>query len=195
MKKDYLLTNNNGSVIVLTMVMLVLLTLLGIAATTTSTIEVEIAGTERFHKVAFYNADGGLEVGQELLELNVACPSGFASDNLQVGNTKVIDRIFWMQTDPPPVTPFPSDIERDVHIPFDDSGLHTNLTIFGSTVFGKGGAIQMAAGYEGKGKGTGGGGAHILYEIYSQRRGSGNNESLLMSQWRHVIGQEDECKY
>ena len=56
MKEKCLLENEKGSIIVLAMVLLMLLTLLGIAATTTSSIEVQIAGNEMRHKLAFYSA-------------------------------------------------------------------------------------------------------------------------------------------
>ena len=58
-----------------------------------------------------------------------------------------------------------------------------------------GGAIQMAAGYEGKGKGAPSGGAHILYDIYSEHLGRFNSKSMVLLQWRHVIGMEGSCLY
>jgi len=57
MKEKCLLENEKGSVTVLALVLLILLTLLGIAATTTSSIEVQIAGNELRHKLAFYSAE------------------------------------------------------------------------------------------------------------------------------------------
>jgi hypothetical protein len=57
MKEKYLPENEKGSVTVLAVVILMLLTLLGIAATTTSSIEVQIAGNELRHKLAFYSAE------------------------------------------------------------------------------------------------------------------------------------------
>lgn len=57
MKEKYLPENEKGSVTVLAVVLLMLLTLLGIAATTTSSIEVQIAGNELRHNLAFYSAE------------------------------------------------------------------------------------------------------------------------------------------
>jgi len=57
MKRKCRLENEKGSVTVLAVVMLALLTLLGIAATTTSSIEVQIAGNDLRHKLAFYSAE------------------------------------------------------------------------------------------------------------------------------------------
>ena len=57
MKEKYLPENEKGSITVLAVVLLMLLTLLGIAATTTSSIEVQIAGNELRHNLAFYSAE------------------------------------------------------------------------------------------------------------------------------------------
>ncbi len=57
MKEKHLLENEKGSITVLAVVLLMLLTLLGIAVTTTSSIEVQIAGNELRHKLAFYSAE------------------------------------------------------------------------------------------------------------------------------------------
>ena len=121
--------------VVSALLVLVILTIMGISAVTTSNIEVKIATNDQIHKMSFYAADGGVELGTELLELNVACPSGFASDNLTIGNITVIDKDFWMQDDEPKdaddnVIAYPSDTERDISIDA-DSGPHTNLSIFG----------------------------------------------------------------
>jgi hypothetical protein len=57
MKEKYLPENEKGSITVLAVVLLMLLTLLGIAVTTTSSIEVQIAGNELRHNLAFYSAE------------------------------------------------------------------------------------------------------------------------------------------
>ena len=55
----YDITNDKGSALVLALLILVLLTLMGISATTTSTIEVQMAGNDKFHEMAFYAAESG----------------------------------------------------------------------------------------------------------------------------------------
>ena len=60
LKKNWLLKNENGSVMVLALIMLALLTLLGIAATTTSTIEIQVAGNEKLYKENFYRAEAAV---------------------------------------------------------------------------------------------------------------------------------------
>ena len=53
------LKNEEGSALLLALLILVLLTLMGISATTTSTIEVQMAGSEKFYELAFYSAESG----------------------------------------------------------------------------------------------------------------------------------------
>jgi len=188
------MNNSNGGVTVAALLILAILTIIGISAISTSNMEVQIANNDKVHKMSFYAADGGSELGTELLELNIACPSGFASDNLTMtADITAVDKDFWMQNVEPVVT-YPSDSERDVLIN-SAAGTHTNLSIFGTTALGVGGAIQMAAGYEGKGKGAAGGGVSILYEIHSQHLGFANSESVVAIQWRHNIGSEGTCAY
>jgi Tfp pilus assembly protein PilX len=198
-----------GSVLVISMLVLVLLTLIGIAAVTTSTIETDIAGNQRFQATAFFEADAGLETAQELLEQNIACPEGFTATD--TAGAKVPDAAkgpimverdslaFYQNLLNPNVKDTgPSDAERDAYLPADYAGRpHTNLTFKGRTVYSKGSSLQMAAGYEGIGKGAAGGGAYIQYNITAQHLGVARSESVFRGQWRHIIilSREGECKY
>jgi len=193
MKEKQFMNKEDGSITVLALILLVLLTLLGIAATTTSSIEVQIAGNDDRHKKALYEADGGTEVGFEMLEQNIACPNGFNTEPLIIGDVTVSTKDFWL-TDHEPTGDYPSDAVRDIIINR-TAGAHTNLTIYGSTQLSTGSAIQMVAGYEGKGKGAASGGAHIICNVYSKHMGRDNSQSMVISQWRHMIGQEGACNY
>jgi Tfp pilus assembly protein PilX len=194
------MNNSNGGVTIAALLILAVLTIIGISSISTSNIEVQIATNDKVHKMAFYAADGGTELGTELLELNIACASGFTTDNLAVtDDVTVVDRVFWMQNDEPKdgsnnVIPYPSNTERDVLIN-NAAGTNTNLSIYGATALGVGGAIEMAAGYEGKGKGAAGGGVSLLYQIFSQHLGLADSESVVAIEWRHNIGSEGTCMY
>ncbi len=202
------LEEENGSVLLVAVMLLSLLTLIGIFATTTSDTEINIAANDRLHKLAFYNADGMTNVGTELLELNIACPEGFTEDPPGSGqvvienNTMVVSQLmFWDKeldmTVPDYPTPYlPSDSNR---VAYDPNGYvnqpHTNLNIVGKPVFSTGSAIQIAAGYEGKGKGAAGSGAYVAYDIYAQYVGTQNSQSIVGLEWAHLIGQEGSCAY
>jgi len=191
--------HQDGLVTVAALFFLIVITIMGTSAISTSNMEVQIATNDEIHKMTFYAADSGADLGTELVELNIACPNGFAIDDLAIGDITVIDRDFWMQEDEPvdganEVVPYPSDTERDIRID-DAAGGHTNLTIFGQTAYGIGGAIEMAAAYEGKGKAAASGGVTLEYEIYSQHQGYANSESVVMLYWQHVVGNEGICEY
>ena len=57
MKEKCLLKNEDGFVLVIALIMMGLLILLGISASTTTEIEIQIAGNERSHGIAFYAAE------------------------------------------------------------------------------------------------------------------------------------------
>jgi hypothetical protein len=185
--------HQEGLVTVAALFFLIILTIMGTSAISTSNMEVQIATNDEIHKMTFYAADGGADLGTELVELNLACPNGFASDNLPIGGggINIIDRDFWMQQT---ATKIPSDADRDVRIGTDANN-HTNLSIFGTTSYGVGGAIEMAAAYEGKGKAAASGGVTLDYEIYSQHQGYANSESIIALHWQHVVGSEGVCKF
>jgi len=191
LKEKRIFNPESGSITVLALIMLALLTLLGISATMTSSIEVQIAGNDDRYKKALYEADGGTEVGFEMLEQNIACPVGFdfsGDEYLEIPpDVRVYTKDFWLQESEP--------TSRDISIYSPDTPPHTNLSIYGATQLSTGSAIQMSAGYEGKGKGAGAGGAYIVYRVYSQHKGIGNSQAEIMSQWRHLIGQEGACNY
>ncbi len=187
--------NQSGSVLVVALMILVLLTVIGITASTTTNIEIQVANNEKLYKTAFYAADGGAEAAHELLEQNIACPDGFSG--YTVGNMGINDGCLGFWKNELDDSQVPSDNQRDAFFPDDYTGSqpHTNLTFNGVTGLEEGASILMAVGYEGKGKGMAGHGAYIIYDIYSQHKGRGNSESTIMIGWKHMIGQEGECKY
>ncbi len=184
------LQEEQGSILILCVLMLFLLTVLGISSTTTSDLEMSIATNENFFHMAFYQADGGAEAGKEIVE-------------------QAIEARIWVDTTTPPVminfvevwdvdfyknstlsdTEIPSDTNKDVAIPVTVEGrnLKTFLRYGGVTDLAVGSAIQMAAGYDGIGKGAAGGGAWIDYDIRSNHEGIRNSRSKIQAGWRHVI--------
>ena len=65
---------------------------------------------------------------------------------------------------------------------------HTNISIGGETRFATGSAIQMAAGYEGLGRGSAVGGGNIVFDILVRRYGRERSTALHTIQWIHKIG-------
>lgn len=185
------LKNETGSTIVVALMIIAIISILAISDIYSSFTETRIAGHDVRYKMAFYRADGGTELGAELLEQNANCVSGFT--NSTIGDVEIDVPDFWANLN----ATAPSDTNRDFHFPsgYGPGQAHTNLTVGGNTALSTGGAIQMAAGYEGKGKAAAAGGAHIAYDIMSGHIGPFNSRSVVRLQWRHTIGQEGACLY
>ena len=183
-KKNIIKGREDGSILVVVLVMLVLLTGLGIAASTNTETELKIAGNDKFHKIAFYAADGGTEAGIELLEQNIDA-RGFSVGT--IGTATINDMEFYANEESTTSSDnIPSDTNRDITIP-DIGNCDVYLKIYGNTELSTGAALQIAAGYEGKGKGVAGGGAYVIYNIRSFSVGASNNQARVGIRWRHMI--------
>jgi Tfp pilus assembly protein PilX len=206
------ITNDDGYVLVGALLILLLLVLIGISATTSTTLELQIAGNDRIRKETFYRADGGTQLAARLVEENLGAPGGFTAldannvlqDPLTPNNTILISPPFTFSEndDATRNETSVSDGVRDIaYFPDGYNPLlpnaipHTNIIMDGVTSTTAGSGLQMLSGYEGKGKGTAGGGGQILYTIYSQHMGRSQSESVVAVEWRHVIGLELEGRY
>ena len=69
---SYIQNNEDGSALAIALIMMVLLTLIGVSASRTSEIELKISGNDKFHKMAFYAAESGWQVG--VARLDDQCP-------------------------------------------------------------------------------------------------------------------------
>jgi hypothetical protein len=191
------LDNNRGSALVVALLMLVVLTLIGISATTTTTFELQIAGNDRLYKQAFYAADGATEMGGELIEQNIEDRDwDFGADGVSAispsnplarGNVRLESPNPYMNREP--MDGIPSDINRDAVYPRTaiNSDPHTNIKAVGNTTLSTGSAVQLIAGYEGKGKGAAGGGAWITYDVRAERRDVRDTDVRILLGWRHVL--------
>ena len=191
------LNNKRGSALVVALLMLVVLTLIGISATTTTTFELQIAGNDKLYKRAFYAADGATEMGGELLEQNIEDRDwDFGADGvnppsstnpLNRGNVRLESPNPYMNREP--MDGIPSEANRDGVYPRTaiDSEPHTNIKAVGNTTLSTGSAVQLIAGYEGKGKGAAGGGAWITYDVRAERLDVSDTEVRVLLGWRHVL--------
>ncbi len=212
--------NEDGFVLVVTLVILVMLTLLGLAGTRTTTTEIKISGNDKLAKQTFYQADGATEAGIEMIELNVACPLGFAkagtgfddddpSTSFSIYGVDIFDSTFMFDDNIDQIAfdsgsayvgtavalaEMPSIDARTLRItatPMNpDAPPTTNLAIFGVPALSTGSAILLAAGYEGRAKAAAALGAFINYAIHSQHRELANAESIVRLDWQHLIGTE-----
>ena len=195
--------DERGFVLVAAMLMLLILTIIGISALNTSNMEIQIASNDRRRKEVLSQADGGTQLGIRLVEENLGTPNGFTALTAGVlnntNNTVLIANVSLSKNE---VLALPSDATRDAayysegYNPIQPNTQHTNITASGVTQTTPGSGLQMVAGYEGKGKGTAGGGGQIRYTISSQHLDpSFNSESMVQVVWRHVIGLEVIGRY
>lgn len=212
MKKElsHILSNCHGSVINVALLILILIFLIGIGLSKISTTDIKIANNMKTDMTTFYEADAGLDVAAEMIEQNLACITGFtdtptATDSLPVGR-EILDGYFYVNNlvyghnprdeafVPNPDDRFAADLFYPANITA-DTDPHTNIKIGGATRFSRGSAIQMAAGYEGLGKGAAGGGAIILFDVYAQSIGSNNSSAVNFIQWLHILGSAGNCNF
>jgi len=192
------LKSEHGSALILALLMITLLALVGLWSTQTSVVETRISGNEKLHKIAFHKANGGTEAGLELVEQNieergfgdVCFRQGIGFPPVDPDSPGLCLASFYANADIG--TQKPSCTNRDAFIPREADCTPpiknlTNLRIGGSTTLSTGGAIQMIAGYEGKGKGSAGGGAWVTYDIRAQHLDADHSESVVNLRWRHVL--------
>lgn len=186
MKK--MLNNEQGFVLITAIMMLVVLMVIGIAATNTTTIELQISGNDKSAQMAFYGADAGNELAKELIEQAIDARGWLdeVGSLKEIGIVDISNKDFWLNDalDPDPAVDSPTSANMDVQLPFDNGT--TRLRVGGVGGLAAGGAVQMAAGYEGVGKGAAGGGSWVLYNVRSRHEGVNNSQQQIRGQWRHV---------
>ena len=194
----------DGFVLVVALMIMVILSLIGIAGLNTSMFEEQIAGNDWNARRSFYKADGGITTGAELLEQNFNCPTGFQKTD-PIDGTILINNNTLASNSPMSADTIKAKLNAPV-VNYDaaypsatNNGLPTQdvgyLYFGGQTLVLAGGALQMAAGYEGKGKSAAQGGVAKLVNIYSQFLGPRSSEAIILSGWRHLIGTEGKCIY
>jgi hypothetical protein len=197
--------NQQGFALVLVLMVMAVLSLIGVTAIDTSVFELQIAGNDARNQQAFYEADGGTDVGTEVIEQNIACITGFTvnqNNGALLNNTIYVPSTslnLWQNIAP---LASPPDVLQDLVNPdfyypygYGPDDIRTNLRVGYDTKLTSGSAIQLAAGYEGKAHGLSQGGAHMLYNVRSRHLGTFNSESEVCLNWRHAIGQEGDCYY
>ncbi|MDA3832848.1 MAG: pilus assembly PilX N-terminal domain-containing protein [Spirochaetales bacterium] len=175
--------NEQGFVLITSLLMLTVLMIIGIAATNTTTIELQISGNDKVAKQTFYQAEAGTQVGSELVEDNID-KVGFAATDIGLVHINTLDFYLNEKT----ATPIDWSTDIDAYLPNSAASNilpRTDLIFRGETEITPGSAIQMVAGYEGKGKAAASGGAVRKFDIRSRHSGNVNSESTIVIEWNH----------
>ena len=180
----YPINDQSGAVLVVVMLVLLAVTVLGIMAIRTGTTELDVATNDKFHKVAFFAADGSNDMVTELIGQNIE-ERGFTTSIY--GKTNVVSPNFFSNTeDPTPINNRPTDANFDIEVPR-IANSRVYLKVYGNTRLSTGSALQIAAGYDGMGKGLAGGGAQIVYEIRSLAEGPAQSIARIWLRWLQLI--------
>lgn len=171
--------NEEGSVLLVALFILVILTLIGIIATTTTEMEIQIAGNEKFHKIAFQNADSGVYTTPKVISAafdSGAEPSWTGVTYLGTSGT------FYRE-----VMGFDThDSASDIRFTLDGHNVDVDVNRTGQEII-PGGSAEFASGAEGIGSGSAGG-VGILYDMDSLGDGPSSSLSNVSAVYRKIIG-------
>jgi hypothetical protein len=170
--------NEKGSAIVVVLLILVILTLLGITTATTSKIEIQVAGNQKFHKIAFHHADSGVYTTPKLI--SAAFDTGTAptgSGITYLGSTDFYREIMGYE---------PYDADRDVRITIAGYDVDVDVNRLGTETLAGSGA-EFASGAEGIGVGSTGGVA-VVYGLDSLGEGPSQSLSNIAAVYRKIVG-------
>ena len=173
------LHNEEGSMMVIALLILVILTLIGVTTATTARVEVQIAGNERFHKIAFHLADSGTMVAPKVISTCLEC----ASEENLAGVTYLGESgTFYREL----MGYVPHDADRDLRFLLSPYTVDVDVRRIGQVnLAGRG--SEFASGAEGVGVGSTGGVA-ILYEVDSQAPGPSASLSNVSAIYRKIVG-------
>ena len=188
--------NEEGSVMIIVVLIMIALTTIGISALNTTTIEIQIAGNDKFHKMAFQNADSGIYTTPKLIS---ACLAGGSEDI-----TPPPMGIFARSLLPPPLwsnvgimtgsdgTLYREimgydayDVATDVRMVVDGSPVEVDVRRVRTETLAGGGA-EFASGAEGLGSGSTGSSA-IIFEEDSFGEGPSGSASNIGAFYRKVL--------
>jgi hypothetical protein len=174
-----LIRSEEGSILVIGLLMLAFLTILGIAAARTSQIEIQVAGNDEFHKIAFYSADSGVYTTPKLI--SAAVDNG-AVQPVASGSYTPNDGSFYRE-----VMGFDAwDAATDVQFIMGEFDAHVDVNRTGQKSL-PGGGTEFASGAEGIGVGSAGGVA-IFYDVDSFGSGPNSSSSRITAVYRKVVG-------
>jgi Tfp pilus assembly protein PilX len=174
-------SGEQGSVLIVALVILVLLTIIGISATTTTNIETQIAGNEKSQKIAFYSADSGIPSTAKLISVVMDAqdePDLGATVAYQGDEGALLDQIMGYEA---------YDDGIDVRFLLGATWTDADINRVRTEPLA-GGGVEFAAGSEGVGAGTAGGGVAIFYDIDSEGFGPSNSRANIVADYRKVVG-------
>lgn len=192
--------NEDGSVLIIAVLFMIILTLIGIAAMNTGTLEIQIAANEKFHKIAFQNADSGIYATPKFIsacldagsENVVPAPPGIflrdPGDPSGWDTAGSADGTFYRKMmGYPPYTPSdPPDTATELRMEIDSNPVEVDVRWVRAETLSGGGA-EFGTGAEGLGSGSAGSAA-VVYSENSFGQGPSDSASNIFAVYRKIIG-------
>jgi hypothetical protein len=179
------ISGERGMALISALLLLLVVSLLAVGLSMDSSMDVRLAAYQKFQARAFGFAESGMMAGADILESNVA-DSGWDIDpgdefpHLSAdydGDLKIWGPgTFYLDENP--------DEDRTMEMT-DDIAADVIIQKVVSKVT-SGSAMQVAAGYAGVGKGLGGGGAQVVYNVESTGYDSNNCRTCVAMNYRMV---------
>lgn len=179
-----------GMALISALLLLLVISLLAVGLSMDSSMDVKMAAYQNFKARAFSSAESAMVVSGDILDDNVyeagwsGNPDPFPYPNLSLEYDDLVAGTILIQGDGSfyldpnlasnPVMSMSGEIQGEVIV----QKIATNLA--------KGGAIQVAAGYAGTGKGLGGGGAHVIYNICATGNDADHAQAAVAMHYRYV---------
>ena len=173
--KKHRTDNESGMALVTCLLIMVVLAMIGIGISMDSTTEIKIAGNLKNKAVSFQNADTGTNAAPEIIEDNLDKPRTTNPYTYSDSGSVPVIKVFKSN-----IATLNGTLAQKVITIQAAAGNGVNKLPINTTIdIGKtdrlaaGNAIQMAAGYEGKGKSAAAGGHHIYFRCVSHDKQGG----------------------
>jgi hypothetical protein len=180
--------DERGMVLISALLLLMIVSFMAVGMSTDTSMDVRIAGYQKYKAVSFGYAESAVNTGTEILEDNIY-ESGWSGTDIPYPNLSD-------QYDPDDGITIVGSTNGSFYLD-ENFGRNQTLNMIGDieaevvvqrivTKLGPGGATQMAAGYEMLGKGAAGGGIHVIFNLEAQGKGAGQARSDVGMYYRHV---------
>lgn len=182
--------NQRGMALISALLLLLVVSLLAVGLSMDSSMDIRMAAFQNFKARAFSSAESSMLTSGDILDDNIydagwtSADDPFKYPNLSLEYDDLIagsidihgDGVFFMEANPAKDTTMTMTGELDATV-----SVQKMLA-----VAAPGSAMQVAAGYAGTGKGSGGGGAHIIYNIEVSGNDADNARADLAMHYRYV---------
>jgi len=174
--------DDRGFVLVACLMIMAVLTVIGLAVTRTATVELQIAGNDRFNKEAFFRADAGIFTAPKVITqtLNAGANPNLPAISMIDPQDGTSDANFYRK-----IMGFDTSA-GGIRFALGPRNTSVNITRSGEEAL-PGGSAEFASGYEGIGHGATGGFA-ILYTLDASGQAPANARAVIEALYRKVPG-------